>query len=52
MPGDPFRDITVTETVDFVMKAGAVWNPDGVFQRGGCFLIPPCSSIRFAMMLS
>jgi imidazolonepropionase-like amidohydrolase len=24
MPGDPFKDITVTERVDFVMKGGAI----------------------------
>ena len=28
MPGDPFKDITATERVTFVMKEGAVYRND------------------------
>lgn len=29
MPGNPFKDITVTERVDFVMKSGTITRRDG-----------------------
>jgi imidazolonepropionase-like amidohydrolase len=30
MPGNPFRDVTVTEKVDFVMKGGVVAKRPGI----------------------